>query len=75
MSSIGFSSHRDPSPSRWNYRWQRWMLTPGVRQTVRIGVPIVLIGVIAAVWFADDQRRAMFFAGVAEVRNSIETRP
>ena len=75
MSSIGFSSHRDPSPSRWSYRWQRWMLTPGVRQTLRIGVPLVLIGVIATVWFADDQRRAMFFAGVAEVRNSIETRP
>ena len=75
MSSIGFSSHRDPSPSRLSYRWQRWMLTPGVRQTLRIGLPLVLIGVIATVWFADDQRRAMFFAGVAEVRNSIETRP
>lgn len=75
MSSIGFSSHRDPSPSRLSYRWQRWMLTPGVRQALRIGVPLVLIGVIATVWFADDQRRAMFFAGVAEVRNSIETRP
>lgn len=75
MSAIGFSSRRDPSPSRWSYRWQRWMLTPGVRQTLRIGVPLVLIGVIATVWFADDQRRAMFFAGVAEVRNSIETRP
>ena len=75
MSSIGFYSHRDPSPSRWSYRWQRWMLTPGVRQTLRLGGPLVLIGVIATVWFADDQRRAMFFAGVAEVRNSIETRP
>ena len=75
MSSIGFSSYRDPSPSRWSYRWQRWMLTPGVRQTLRLGGPLVLIGVIATVWFADDQRRAMFFAGVAEVRNSIETRP
>ena len=75
MSSIGFSPHRDPSPSRWSYRWQRWMLTPGVRQALRIGGPLALIGVIGTVWFADVQRREMFFAGLAEVRSSIESRP
>lgn len=34
---------RDPAPSRLSYRMQRWMLTPGVRMMLRIGIPIVVV--------------------------------
>jgi len=31
---------RDPAPSKWHYRYQRWMLTPGVKTAVRVGTPL-----------------------------------
>ena len=27
---------RDPAPSRWGYRYQRLMLTPGFRKLVKV---------------------------------------
>ena len=50
---------RDPAPSKWGYRWQRLMLTPGFRAAVRIGVPLALIAVIAGTWFSKEANRAM----------------
>ena len=66
---------RDPAPSKWVYRWQRMMLTPGFRATVRIGVPLVLIAIIGATYFSKEHRRAAFAQQVAEVRAAIEQRP
>ena len=66
---------RDPAPSKWGYRYQRLMLTPGIRGAVRIGVPLVLIGVIAFIWFAKDENRAMAEAKVAELKEMLQDRP
>ncbi len=66
---------RDPAPSKWGYRYQRLMLTPGIRGAVRIGVPLVLIGVIAFTWFAKDENRAMAEAKVAEFKEMLQDRP
>ena len=33
----------DPAPSRLSYRMQRWMLTPGVRLMLRIGIPVAVV--------------------------------
>jgi cell division protein FtsQ len=51
------------------------MLTPGIRGAVRIGVPLVLIGVIAFTWFAKDENRAMAEAKVAEFKEMLQDRP
>ena len=33
----------DPAPTKWGYRYQRLMLTPGVRAAMRIGLPVLLV--------------------------------
>ena len=38
------TSRRDPAPSRWGYRYQRLMLTPGFRKLVKVGVPLLVVG-------------------------------
>ncbi len=66
---------RDPAPTRWSYRYQRLMLTPLFRQSVRIGLPLVLIAVIAGVWFSNDENRVMLATKYADIKASIEHRP
>lgn len=66
---------RDPAPSRLGYRYQRLMLTPGFRGTVRIGVPILLIMAIAGSWYAKPENRAALAATIAETKQSFQQRP
>ena len=66
---------KDPAPSKWGYRWQRMMLTPGVRAAIRIGIPLSLIAVIAGTWFSREDRRADLFAQIDSIRAAIEHRP
>ncbi|MGB5864208.1 MAG: cell division protein FtsQ/DivIB [Sulfitobacter sp.] len=65
----------DPAPSRWAWRMQRLMLTPGIRLALRAGVPFCLT-LAAGTWYlADETRRGAIEQTVAEARTSIETRP
>lgn len=65
----------DPAPSRWAWRMQRMMLTPGIRLALRAGVPFC-ITLLAGTWYlADEGRRGAIEQAVAETRASIETRP
>ena len=66
---------RDPAPSRLTYRYQRLMLTPGFRATVRIGVPLLLIGVIAGSWYAKPENRVWLSDKVAEAKREFQERP
>lgn len=66
---------RDPAPSRLSYRMQRWMLTPGVRLLLRIGVPMAVVFVASSAFLASDQRREKLNVFVAGVRSSIQERP
>lgn len=66
---------RDPSPSRLSYRFQRWMLTPGIRLGLRIGVPFCLTLVLASAFLADERRRDALTLFVIELRASIQERP
>jgi cell division protein FtsQ len=65
----------DPAPSRFSYRMQRWMLTPGIRLGLRIGVPFCLTFVAASIYFADQGRRDALNLFVIEIRTSIQDRP
>ncbi len=65
----------DPAPSRWAWRMQRLMLTPGFRFALRAGLPFCVM-LAAGTWYlADDARRGKIEQVVAEARNSVETRP
>lgn len=66
---------KDPAPSKWHYRWQRMMLTPGFRAAVRVGVPLILIAVIAATWFSRPENRAQLTETVAELKAAVQQRP
>lgn len=66
---------RDPAPSKWHYRWQRWMLTPGVKAGLRIGTPLLLIGLIAGVWTSKPENRAMVTDQIAEWTDAVQNRP
>lgn len=66
---------RDPAPSKWKYRYQRWMLTPGVRGLIRIGGPLAIIGIVAVSWYSHDENRALVAATVAQAKATIQQRP
>lgn len=65
----------DPAPSRWSYRLQRWMLTPGIRMALRIGVPFGVTLALASGFLANEDRRDALTLFVNEVRASIQERP
>ncbi len=66
---------RDPAPTRWAYRYQRLMLTPSFRLAVRVGVPCLLIAVIAGTWFGREANRTMLSAQIEELKQSFQRRP
>ena len=66
---------RDPAPTRWAYRYQRLMLTPAFRSTLRIGAPLALLVFIVGYWTAQDENRAAFAAQVADIKENFQQRP
>ncbi|MGH1577644.1 cell division protein FtsQ/DivIB [Planktotalea sp.] len=66
---------RDPAPSRWSYRFQRLMLTPMFRFSLRVGVPFALTFSLGLVYLSDEGRRTQLNDVVSDMRASIEERP
>ena len=54
---------------------QRWMLTPGIRLGLRIGIPFCLVFFSASAWLADQDRRDALLLFMADIRASIQERP
>ncbi len=65
----------DPAPSRWAWRLERWMLTPGFRLALRAGIPFALTFAFGAWYLSDEARLTEITDAVAEARVKIETRP
>ncbi|MEW9919072.1 cell division protein FtsQ/DivIB [Marimonas sp. MJW-29] len=65
----------DPAPSRWAWRMQRLMLTPGFRLALRAGVPFCVTLLAGTIYLSDEDRRAAITQAVADARASIEERP
>ncbi|KQI69472.1 cell division protein FtsQ [Loktanella sp. 3ANDIMAR09] len=66
---------RDPAPSKWGYRWQRWMLTPGVRTGLRLGVPALIIAAIAGGWSMNAGNRALLAERITAAQQAFQERP
>jgi cell division protein FtsQ len=81
MRALGFQLvraapvRRDPAPTRWQYRWQRWMLRPLFRRIVRVGLPVALCSTAVGLWAFSPANRAAISATVADLRAGIENRP
>jgi cell division protein FtsQ len=66
---------RDPAPSKWSYRLQRWMLTPYVRIFLRTGLPTVLLLGGVTLWFSHEPNRQAVIAQLSHLREEFEARP
>ncbi|PJI91338.1 cell division protein FtsQ [Yoonia maricola] len=73
--TVSDAAPRDPAPSRMGYRYQRLMLTPGFRGTVRIGVPILLIVAIFGSWYSKPENRAALAMTIADAKQDFQHRP
>ncbi|MCV6587226.1 MAG: cell division protein FtsQ/DivIB [Marinibacterium sp.] len=73
MQSLG-PSH-DPAPSRLSYRVQRWMLTPGIRLGLRIGVPGLVLGAAVAAFFLTGDRVAQITGKIDDLKAMVRERP
>ena len=65
---------RDPAPSRWGYRFQRWMLTPGLRRLILVGLPVLALGGALAGWAAQESNRQMVTEAIAKARMEFLSR-
>jgi cell division protein FtsQ len=73
---FGRKSQRfDPAPSRMSYRLQRWMLTPGVRRGLKVGLPIAAVCAAVGLYFGAEDRREAVVAYVNDIKTSIQQRP
>lgn len=73
MGQVG--TRPDPAPSRWSYRMQRVLLTPMYRRILRYGVPLALIGGVAAWYLTDPAVQQRITLTIADIRHQIQTRP
>lgn len=69
------SLRSDPAPSRWRYRYQRLMLTPGFRRTLRVGVPLAVVAALTGGWFAQERNRALLQETALHLREQFQNRP
>ncbi|MBM1687849.1 cell division protein FtsQ/DivIB [Sulfitobacter geojensis] len=75
LNTVKKTQRADPAPSRWAWRMQRLMLTPGFRLALRAGVPFCLTLMAGTIYLADEERRGAIAQAVADARASIEERP
>jgi cell division protein FtsQ len=67
-------SRRDPAPSVWAYRWQRLLLTPLFRRTVRFVLPIALSLLAGALWLNTGDHRERVVAGIQALKDGVRER-
>ena len=65
----------DPAPSRWAWRMQRLLLTPGFLLAMRVGVPFCLTLAGGLLYLSDEERRMAISDAVSQARASFEERP
>lgn len=65
---------RDPAPSRWGYRYQRLMLTPGFRRLLKVGVPFLIVCGLIAGWGANEANRKMISDTYSDLKTQIQQR-
>ncbi|MDP3194699.1 cell division protein FtsQ/DivIB [Tabrizicola sp.] len=66
---------RDPAPSKWSYRVQRWMLTPYVRSFVLKGLPMLMLVGAGALWLSHEPNRQELIGQLTHLREEFEARP
>ncbi|MEM9229538.1 MAG: cell division protein FtsQ/DivIB [Pseudomonadota bacterium] len=65
----------DPAPSRWIYRLERLWLTPIVRYSVQVGLPVLVLGWMGYLVLSDKGVQDTLRAKAMNVRASIAAHP
>ena len=65
---------RDPAPSRLAYRLRRMWLRPVWRRLVRLGLPAFAVTLVAGLWLADQDRRALLSSGIDGIVQNVQSR-
>ena len=65
----------DPSPSKWQYRYERWMLTPIYRRLIRTGLPVLMVSALVGIYVMDGDRRQAISDGYNDMVRSFQQRP
>lgn len=65
----------DPAPTRFQFRVQRWLLTPGIRFLLRAGIPALVVFMATSIFLASETRRTAVVDRISALRASIEERP
>lgn len=68
-------ARNDPAPSRMAYRYQRLMLTPLFRLTLRVFIPFLVTLGVAGIYLSSEARRDTIIIALNELRANIESRP
>jgi cell division protein FtsQ len=71
----GRNARRDPAPSKWAYRTQRWLLTPYVRVFLLKGLPTLMLLGGVALWFGHEPNRQAVIGQLSQLREEFEARP
>lgn len=66
---------RDPAPSRWAFRLQRWWLTPLIRRFVRVGLPLAVTVAALYAFLSDEANLQAIEEQIADIRRSVAERP
>ncbi|PJE28474.1 cell division protein FtsQ [Pseudooceanicola marinus] len=69
------TGRHDPAPSRWAYRLQRFMLTPGYRLALRIVLPAAICFGAVHLYMADEMRRDAVVSTLYDWKHRFETMP
>lgn len=64
-----------PDAARWQYRYQRLMLTPLFRVALRVVLPFMVAFSIASLWLSSEANRTQVMTWVNDLRDSVESRP
>ena len=66
---------KDPTPSRFFYRWERLRLTPYFRHIFDYGIPLCLIGLIGLFYFSKAENVEVLKVSWREFKENTKNRP
>ena len=77
MQQISFSKFRkhDPAPSRFKYKFSRWMLSPFIKKVVLYGFPLAFLAVPILIYFQDQKNREQLEELALDLYRKVIERP
>ena len=77
MQQIGFPKlkKRDPAPSRLGYKFSRWMLSPFIKKSVFVGMPLIILLLPVFIFLKDQNNKNLVEEIVLDFYRKIIERP